>query len=162
MSDSEKKMILIVVVIGVVITGGLLIWKNTRKKDVVVNNGGTNIVLDDEKNKLKEYAQELADGSKLNISEELQKTKMLDGLEIKNMQLKEKNGISILLADVENKSGAQTNVKNVKVDILDKEGKIIGTMRGPIDPIPAGGKVQLNMSAGGDFSNAYDFKISNQ
>lgn len=149
MKSSEKKLILMIIVIGVIIIGGIKIFKNDANK-----------VVSEEDNQ-EEYVQKLEDGSKLNISQKLQKTKTLDGLEITNIQLKEINGITTLLADVNNKSNNQVNEKKVKVDVLDKSGNIITTLKGIIDVIPAGGSVQLNMAVTADVANAYDFKISN-
>ena len=112
-------------------------------------------------NELEEYVQELDDGSKLNVSGELQKTKYLDGLEISNIQLKENGGITTLLADINNKSGADVRNKKIKVEILDKEGKVITTLKELIEKIPSNEKIQLNMAVTADVANAYDFRISN-
>ena len=107
-----------------------------------------------------EYVQILQDGSKLNKSEELQKTKKVNGLEISNIQLRETGGITTLLADVKNTTGAETEDKTVKVEILDKQGNVITRLLGPIDSIPSGGTVKLNVAVTADVANAYDFRIS--
>ena len=107
-----------------------------------------------------EYVQTLSDGSKLNKSEELQKTKKVNGLEISNIQLRETGGITTLLADVKNTTNKETEDKTVKVDILDKQGNVITRLLGPIDSIPAGGPVKLNVAVTADVANAYDFRIS--
>ena len=113
MTREEKRTIFVLIILGIVIIGGLLIWRNNIEKKNnnvnIVNNG--DIVTE-------EYVQKLENGSKLNISEELQKTKTLNGLEISNIQLREIGGITTLLANVENKTGMQTYSKMVKVDIL--------------------------------------------
>ena len=153
MKSSEKKMILVIILIGVVIIGGLLLW---QKK----GNNKTNVAESEDSN-VEEYVQKLEDGSKLNVSEELQKTKTLDELEITNIQLKEIGGITTLLADVNNKGSVQTEEKKVKVEILDKNGETITTLKGIIDKIPAGESVQLNMAVTADVANAYNFRISN-
>ena len=153
MKSSKKKMILVIILIGVVIIGGLLLW---QKK----GNNKTNVAESEDSN-VEEYVQKLEDGSKLNVSEELQKTKTLDELEITNIQLKEIGGITTLLADVNNKGSVQTEEKKVKVEILDKNGETITTLKGIIDKIPAGESVQLNMAVTADVANAYNFRISN-
>ena len=154
MRDSEKKVLLITILIGIIIIGGLLLWK---KK----GNNTENNVNEIQNVNEKQYVQVLQDGSKVNISEELRKTKALDGLEITNIQLKENGGITTLLADVENKSGANVESKKVQVEILNKNGETITILRGRIDSIKPGEKVQLNMSVTANVANAYDFKISN-
>lgn len=152
MRSSEKKVLLITVLIGVVIIVGLLLWRN--KGDNSQNKGEIQNLSDGQ------YTQQLQDGGKVNISQELKKTKKLDELEITNIQLKEIGGITNLLADVQNKSEKQVESKKVKVEILNKSGEVITTLKGRIDSIPAGGKVQLNMAVTADVANAYDFKIS--
>ena len=107
-----------------------------------------------------QYVQNTPDGSNVNVSDTLHKTKTLDGLEISNIQLKEVGGITTLLADVENKSGSATSDKMIKVEVLDKSGNTITTLKGVIDAMPAGKKVQLNIAVTADVSNAYDFRIS--
>ena len=106
-----------------------------------------------------EYVQKLADGSKLNKSEELLKEKKLDELEISNIQLKETGGITTLLADVKNNTNHEIQERNVTIEVLDKQGNVITSLNGTIDTVGAGEKVQLNMSVTGDVANAYDFKI---
>lgn len=107
-----------------------------------------------------EYVMNLEDGSKLNVSKEMQNPKKLNNLEISNIQLKEIGGITTLLADIVNKGKDDTEEKMIKVEILDKDDNVITTIEGPIDSIKAGGKVQLNFSVTGDVSNAHDFRIS--
>ena len=79
-----------------------------------------------------------------------------------NIQLKETGGITTLLADVKNTTGVETEDKTVKVEILDKQGNVITRLLGPIDSIPAGGTVKLNVAVTADVANAYDFRISEQ
>lgn len=156
MKKEEKRFILILVVIGIIVIG--IIWGINNSKNKPQNNI-TN--TQQEENKLEEYVQKMEDGSKLNVSDELQKTKTLDGLEITNIQLKEIGGITTILADVNNKNTVQIEERKIKVDIVDKNGEIITTIKGKLDKIPAGESVQLNMAVTADVSNAYDFIISN-
>ena len=153
MRREEKRLIIIVILIGVVIIGGLLIWKNNKGEKYNEN------VMQIEENEVEEYVQKLEDGSKLNVSEELRKEKEIEGLEITNIQLKETRGITTLLAEVENTSGKISEEKKVQVEILNKKGEVITTLKGRIDKIGVGEKVQLNMSVTADVANAYDFRI---
>ena len=155
MKPEEKKFIIILTVVVAIIVGGLLFWNNQQNKGQTTGGSTT------DQNTVEEYVQNLEDGSKLNISEELRKTKQFEGLEITNIQLKEKGGITTLLADVENKTGAQTNTRTVKIDILDKSGNVLTTLKSvTISGAATGEKVQLNASVTADVANAYDFKIS--
>ena len=174
MTGKEKRNILILLVVSVIFIVGLKIFakQNETPQDEQVSAGGKGEVITvigqqntttDPKEEIDEYVQVLEDGSKLNISDEVAKTKTLDGLEISNIQLKEKEKgkMTTLLAEVENKTTRRTTEKKIKVEILDKEGKVITSAMGFIDPIEIGKKVKLNVSILGDASNAYDIRISN-
>ena len=145
-------LMLVLMVLAVIMV--IIIMVNTFRKKGPENVGQ---VQGEEQ---EEYVQELPDGSKLNKSEELQKTKKVNGLEISNIQLKETGGITTLLADVKNTTGVETEDKTVKVEILDKQGNVITRLLGPIDSIPSGGTVKLNVAVTADVANAYDFRIS--
>lgn len=153
MRKNEKKTLLITIIIGVIIIGGLILWTNSRKaKPTSGNETNTNT---------EEFVEVLEDGSKLNKSEQFSKTKKLDGLEIRDIQFREIGGITTLLATVENKSGKAVEKRWIKVDVLDKSGNTITTVRGIINAMNAGETTQLNMGVTADVANAYDFKVSN-
>ena len=154
MKPEEKKLILILVIITVIV--GVIAFFAMRGKNN--QNNGTQTK---QENVTDEYVQRLEDGSKLNVSEELRKTKTLDGLEITNIQLREINGITRLLADVENKTSSTVEAKNVNIKILDKSGNTITEISGVVDRLESGKKTQLNIGVTGDVSNAYNFEISN-
>ena len=157
MTKEERKFIITIIIIGVIIIGIVLIVKNSENK-----TSKNNMNVTEKTENVAEYVQNIPDGSKVNVSDTLRKTKTLDGLEITNIQFKENGGITTLLADVENKSGKATSDKMIKIEVLDKSGKTITTLSGIIDAMPAGGKVQLNLAVTADVSNAYDFRISNK
>ena len=156
MKKEEVKMIIILLLITVLVIGGLRLWKNSKNED----EGNKNKVVTQNEHAQEEFVQKLEDGSKLNISDKLLSTKQLDGLEITNIQLKETGGITTLLANVENKTGQAVQEKMVKVEILDKSGNVITTLRGIIDSMSVGESVQLNIAVTADVANAYDFRIS--
>mgnify|MGYP004459374329 CR=1 FL=1 len=153
MRKNEKKTLLITIIVGIIIIGGLILWTNSRKsKPTSGNETNTNT---------EEFVEVLEDGSKLNKSEQFSKTKQLDGLEIRDIQFREIGGITTLLATVENKSGKAVEKRWIKVDVLDKSGNTITTVRGIINAMNAGETTQLNMGVTADVANAYDFKVSN-
>jgi len=152
-------MTLIIAVIAIIVVGLLLssIINKGKNKDTGVDaNAGTSVGQEEKK---EEFVQKQEDGSKLNTSKELQKTKKLGGLEFTNIQLKEIGGITTLLADIENKTGSKSEEKTVTVEILDKQGKVITSLRATVAEMPAGGKDQLNVGVTSDVANAYDFRI---
>ena len=167
---AKKKEIIALISTGLVILvsviGIIIFAKASRSEKHVEVDGST--AVQEQKNQTKEekpkeeYTSELSDGSKVNTSKEMQKTKELDGLQITNIQLKEKGGITTLLADIENKTNETIKEKSIEIEVLDKSGKVITTVRGFTDEVEAGGKAQLNMSVTADISNAYDFRIKNR
>ena len=117
MKKEDQKVILTLVGIAVLIVGCLCIFGNIGKNQ---SNNENNEVETSKESNVEKYVQKLEDGSKLNVSDKLRKSKMVDGLEISNIQLKETGGITTLLADVENKTGTEVKQKMVKIEILDK------------------------------------------
>jgi len=106
-----------------------------------------------------EFSEVTLDGTKVNTSDALSKTKKVDGLEISNIKLVEKNNVSQILADVKNPTSGTKGDFAVSIIVLDKSGKEIANIGGYIDKVNAGETVQLNASATVDFANAYDFKV---
>ena len=148
------------IIIAVVVMLVIIILANTIGKKKPLETGTkAKETSQNTKAEKEEYVHIMEDGSKLNVSEEMQKDKKVNNLEITNVQLKETEGITTLLADVENKGKEDREEKAVTVEILDKEGNIITAIEGPIDEIKAGEKIKLNFSVTGDISNAYNFRI---
>ena len=79
----------------------------------------------EENNVVEEFVQVLEDGTKLNTSEQLSKTKQVGAYKFENMQLTEQGSQTVLLADVTNTSSSATDLQLVDVTLLDKEGKEI-------------------------------------
>ena len=147
MKKSEKKMILILVIVSILIIG--VIWLVTRpKKEEIVEN-----------EVVEEFVQVLDDGTKLNTSSKLQEEKTINGLKIGNIQLTEKNGQLVLLADVTNPTEKDSEIFLIDIILYDKTGKEIATVPGIVSPIKAGGKTQLNAGITEKYANAYDFKV---
>lgn len=147
MKKKEKKMILILIIVSILIIG--IIWLVTRpKKEEIVEN-----------EVVEEFVQVLDDGTKLNISSKLQEEKTINGLKIGNIQLTEKNGQLVLLADVTNPTEKDSEIFLIDIILYDKTGKEIATVPGIVSPIKAGGKTQLNAGITEKYANAYDFKV---
>ena len=164
MTPTEKRNILILMVVSIIFIICLQIFAKSRASEEgnMLASAGTEQEVTEPENEIEEYVQILQDGSKLNISDEIAKTKTVDGYEITNIQLKEKEQgtMTTLLADVENKTNQKTKDQMIKVEILDKAGNVITTTIGFIDPLEAGEKGEINVSITADVSNAYDIRIS--
>ena len=148
MKSNEKRMIIISSVIVVIIIIGIVLIlinkpKNEQKED-------TNT---------EKYVEILQDGTKLNKSERLNKTRKLDELEIKDIQLTNKNGVSVLLATVTNLGNKDLEITEVKVRLYDENYNIMEEINGVISQTKPGESVQLNVAISEDYANAYDLTI---
>ena len=151
MKDSEKKMIIILIIVAVVIIGGITLL--TRNKGE--NQAGGNETNTPEE----EFVNVLDDGTKLNVSEELHKTKVVDGLEISDLQLTQKGNETLLLGKVTNTTSVvQTRV--IKITLIDKTGKELETLPVYVEGVKPGESTELIASCTLDYANAYDFIVS--
>lgn len=151
MKSNEKKLIIgLLVVLVIVILISIIVKKNKNKDEIENNNN----------NIAEEFVEILDDGTKLNTSNKLKETKMIDGMEITNFQLTENNNVTLLLGTITNKSQDVKGDYPVSIKILDKEGKEIITVGGYIGELQPGQSTQLNCSATFDYANAYDFEIT--
>ena len=153
MKKSEKRMILILLVVLIIAIVVFAISKNANKK----NKGNENTV--EENNTVEEFVQVLEDGTKLNTSEQLSKTKQVGNYKFENMQLTEQGSQTVLLADVTNTGSTTTDIQLVDVTLLDKNGNEIVTVGGIISPLQPVSSTQFNSSMTLDYANTYDFKI---
>ena len=149
--DKKVAILIIGVVLVVVIIGGNLIAKGMRK-----NVGQTNETQTEIEN---EFSQTFEDGTKLNTSTKLKEVKKIDNLEISDIQITNKDGKTVLLANVTNKGTTKTEVTLLDIVLYDKAGKEIATIPGVISPLDAGKSTQLNTTTQEDYTSIYDFKI---
>lgn len=147
MKKNEKRMILILIIVSVLIIGVVYILTRPKKSEE-----------ENEKPK-EEFVEVLEDGTKFNISNKLKEEKTIEGLKIGNIQLTEKNGQSVLLADVTNNTSKDSEVFLINIKLYDKTGKEIAIIPGIVSPVKAGETVQLNAGITEDYANAYDFTV---
>lgn len=107
-----------------------------------------------------EFSQTMNEETKLNISTKLNETKYLDEYKIENIQLTNKDGQTILLADVTNTTDKDTKATLVDIMLFDKEGKELKKIGGVIAPLKAKESTKFNSNVSGDYTNAYDFIIT--
>lgn len=154
MKKNEKIIISILLVVLVIAIIIFAVNKNKKEED---NN--ENINTETENNVTEEFVQVLEDGTKLNTSTKLNETKQVGIYKFENIQLTEKDGQSLILADVTNTSKNETDAKIVDIKLLDKDGKEIVTIGGIISPLKSGETKQFNSSMSLDYANIYDFEI---
>ena len=153
MKKQEKRMILILLAVLAIVIIALVINKNAKKENKENKAETANNTVTEE------FVQVLEDGTKLNTSEQLNKTKQVGAYKFENMQLTEQGSQTVLLADVTNTSSSATNMQLLDVTLLDKNGKEIVKVGGIISPLQPGAKTQFNTSMTLDYANTYDFKI---
>lgn len=152
---------LVIIVTSIIII--IMQKKNNVNNAIAMNSANTkNNSINVISNTNQELTQTLSDNTKYNISNKLKETKMIDGMEIGNIQLTEKNGVTLLLATVTNKTNTVAGDFKVKIKVLDKDGKEITTTYGYIKLLQPGETTQLSVSKTFDYANAYDFEISKE
>ena len=106
-----------------------------------------------------EFVSVMEDGTKQNTSSKLATPKKLGGLEVTNIRLTERDGLTLLLADVRNVGTEKDGDYAVTIKMVDKEGKELITATGYIDTVKPAETVTLNTSITANLANAYDFAI---
>ena len=148
------KFILIIVVLIIISIIVVLVVNRNKDKEQINNNNETN-TLEEES-----YIEEIEDGVKINKSSKLNEVKEINGLLITNIQLTTKDGMTTLLADVQNNSGVKTDVKTLQITLLNKDGSELTTVTGIVNGLEIGETTQLNIAMTSDYVNAYDFRVS--
>lgn len=158
MNSNEKRwIILLVAVIAIAIVLIVVLTGNKGKEENVNEGQQEEVQVNEEK-----YTTELNDGTKINTSEEFNSVKKYNNLEISNMQFTEKDGKSVMLADVKNVGSTTHEVEIVKVTILGENGETITEIKPIIGKVEPGETIKLNASISADVANAKDFKIEAQ
>ena len=153
MKKNEKIVIGVLVLLTIVVI--IVAIANRDKKDE-----NTNTTVEQSNVQEEEFVNTLADGTRLNTSEELHKTKTFDGMEISEFQLTENGNVTLLLGTITNTSNVEKGGYPVDIKVIDKEGQEIITVGAYISKLQPGQSTQLNTSATFDYANAYDFEIS--
>ena len=133
----------------------VLVNSNKNKEKGQVAQGGQSQIEDKGEN----YTTELNDGTKINTGEEFNTTKKYGDLEISNIQYTEKDGMTVLLADVTNKGSTTHENEIVKITILGENDEELSTTKPVIGKIEPGETVKINATITADVANAKDFTI---
>ena len=148
MKKSEIKMIVIILIVGLIVIGVMLATRGTNKK-------GEETTETEES-----YTEVLEDGTRINTSEKTKKTKTVEGLEISNLQITEKDNVTIMLGTITNKSTETKEDITLKIKILDRNGKEITTVENYIGKLEVGKSTQLNTSTTYDYADMYDYEVT--
>ena len=152
-----NKFVKFIVIIGILV---LIIVKINHK------DKANEVSVDDVINTLSTSTQEsdilvqtLEDGTQLNTSTKLSQKKELNGLEIVNSQLTNKDGVTTLLATVENNTNSTIEKQKIEITLLDTQGNELTRVNGIISKVDSGKTSQLNIAITGDYTDIYDYKI---
>ena len=149
MKKKEKIAIGVLIAITIIAIIALMIMNNKGGKSA------------SKKNETKsDMSYELEDGTQLNTSSKLNEIKKFDGMEISNIQITQKDNVSLLLAKIANISNTKQGGYVIDIKIIDKQGNEIKTVPFLVKELEPGETTQLNASATFDFVDAYDFVIS--
>lgn len=157
MQKKEKRMIAILLII-LIIAIAVFVINNNKNKENGKNAENENTAYENEDPE--EFVQVLEDGSKINTSEELNKTKQIGTYKFENIQLAEQNNQTVLLANVTNTGNKATEMQLLDITLLNKNGEEIITIGGIIEALEPGANTQFNSSMTLDYTNVYDFKIT--
>ena len=157
MKKGQKRMIIIVIIIGIIIVGGIVFIKNGRDETSQPYEDQTE--TENQNQNQEKYVEVLEDGTKINTSNKLKETKMIEGLEVRNTQLINTEGVSRIRGTVVNTTGEDKELMSITLTLYDENGEELTSINGLISPVKSGESVQLNMGISADYSNAYDYTI---
>ena len=159
MNKNEKRWIVLlvaVVIIAIVLFVALGMSKNKSNEGGQTggsNNNGAENVVDNT------YSTQLDDGTRLNNSTNFNSTKTYGNLEISNIRFAERNGATVLLADVKNTGSSAHEIETVKITILGDDNAVLTQSNAVIEDMEPGETKKLNVTFTADIVNAKDFTI---
>lgn len=151
MKNEGKKYLLIAIVGLILVIGAVTIIFFIYKDRLQV--------LEEREEDSKEYVSLLEDGSKQNTSERLKKDRKLDGLDISNIQLTEKAGMTQLTGIIANHTKKVKEECTATITLVDSKGNELTQMKVYIKELQPSESTRLNASATLDYVGAYDFVI---
>ena len=155
MKKNEKTIIGVLVAITIVVIIVALTRNKDNKQEIAETKTEEQTTIAQE-----EFVNILEDGTRLNTSAKLQETKQIEGLEISDLQLTEKENVTLLLGTITNTSDTTQGGYPIEIKVLDKNGNEITTVSAYIGTLEPGKTTQLNTSKTFDYANAYDINIA--
>lgn len=152
-SGANKKLLIFLALIIIVIVVVVVVVVNNRGN----SEGGSQV---GEQGQTQFYREE--EGTKINTSKELSKTKEFEGLEISNVSLTEFEDNSTFTATLTNKTDGVSGDFFLDLKFVDKDNNEIATISCKVDPVDPGQSIELNASATASLANAYDYSIAKQ
>lgn len=156
MRKSKKIIVFTVILVLIIIAviSAIIIINQKRKNATGTDKGEQGLTLYD--TNLSEYVKETENGIKVNTSIQLNQDKKIGELTVSGIQLTCKSGITTLIATVTNNTTTNTNLQNIEVAFLDKNGQEFATAKGIVEALEVGKSTKLNISMSANYINTYD------
>lgn len=166
MKKSGKKasfILSVAIVIMVTIFGAimLLIKDNNQEQSKTedMNKNETKVEMSEVNPSRGEFTQIESDGTVVNISEKLKRTKIELGFELSNINYSEKDGNTTLEADVTNLTGSNQENFMAEIVLLDKDGKEQTRIPVAIPEMQISETVRIQAEINESYANAYNFRL---
>lgn len=161
--NKEKVLIISLILIfafGVVAIVSTKSNEEENAEQQVEENVSEENVNEDKIQNIEKYVEVKQDGSKENTSNKLKETKKLGNLEFSNINLKSEGNESYITATVKNTGTVLEGDKAIRLIFLDDKGNKIITVTAYVDTIEPQMQASLRCTTSADFTNAYDFTVS--
>ena len=156
MKTGEKKGIIILIIIAIAII--VLIFMAIRSKEKTNTNVEQTTQVVEEK-VAGEITKTEEDGTVVNTSTKLKENKEIEGLIVSYIKFTEKNGTTLLTADVTNKTGMAQNGFLVDIVLYDVNGKETARIPASIVSMQEGETIELRAEITENYVGAYDLKL---
>lgn len=148
-----SSIVLALLIIAIIVAGAILIATNINKTQSTAELDEQNTVKQDNFTKVE------SDGTVVNTSQKLNKDKEIDGFLISNIEFKEKDGMTELVADVTNNSGKNKAAFLADIVLYDSNNKEIARIPASVVDTKAGETILIRAKITENYANAYDFKL---
>lgn len=158
MGKIKSKGAFVICVVAIILIIVLLVVRGGNKEPVQNNLGN---LAEQVQNEVKgeEFVTKNLDGSKENTSEQLKKTKTVEGVELTNISLVESGGLTQLIADAKNTTSSTIEELDIIITAIDKDGNTLAEFEASVYGLAAGKTTKLNAGITLDVANAYDFTV---
>lgn len=153
-------LIVVILIIGSIIAMPLLTQKNKKNPDAENTESTAN--LESQITKVDSYIGKLSDGSQINTNAKMNQSKDLGNLQLTNIRLTLKNGVTTFRATVKNNGETKTDLKNVMLTLKNENDENMVSVAGVIPPIDPQQTQELAISVTSNYINAVTYDIVEQ
>lgn len=150
-------LIVVILIIGAIIAMPLLTQKNKKNPDAE-NTANLESQITD----VDTFVGKLSDGSQINTNAKMNQSKELGKLQLTNIRLTLKNGVTTFRATVKNNGETKTDLKNVMLTLKNENDENMVSVAGVIPPIDPQQTQELAISVTSNYINAVTYDIVEQ